>query len=277
MEIMDNIAMFRQLKAGIMTVTPEIASAWLGHNEGNREIGNNLVAKYASDIVEGHFTLNPDAIAINERGNLCNGQHRLSAIVRSGIPVDCFVVLDFPVTKEDFLNFDSGKNRTIRDRIYLSGHDTPKAVIDFAGLYLRLKYNNHLSTASQRLDFIDANAIHIEWMVKIARLNGRGNTRFPMLFMIALMDAHLCGAKDKAIEAFIRAYVYNEVEDMQEYYPRHAIELRQSKIAHRPDKNSINIAKSRFNAFENKLQKCYVRDNLYQAELLPRSNRETDR
>jgi len=273
MVAMNNIAMFRQLKAGIMTVTPEIASEWLWRNEGNREISNNLVTKYASDIAEGHFTLNPDAIAINERGNLCNGQHRLSAIVRSGVPADCFVVLDFPVTKEDFLNFDSGKNRTIRDRVYLSGHDIPKCVIDFAGLYLRLKYNNHLSTASQRLDFIDANATHIEWMMKVARLNGRGNTRFPMLFMVALMDAHLCGAKDKAIEAFIRAYVYNEVEDMPEYYPRHAIELRQSRIAHRPDKNSINVAKSRFNAFENKLQKCYVRDNLYQAELLPLGNR----
>jgi len=63
-------------------VTPELAQEILDHrNENNRDISPHRVRMYAAIMARGSWTLASESISINEKGELCNGQHRLSAIV----------------------------------------------------------------------------------------------------------------------------------------------------------------------------------------------------
>lgn len=269
MENTKSMTYYKSLNAAIMTVTPDMASDWLTHNHTNRKLDKNLVAKYAGDMSAGNFTLNPDAIAFDADGNLTNGQHRLHAIVMSGVSTACVVIFDFPVTRSDFLNFDCGKNRTIRSRIELAGIEVKQAAVDIAGAYLYLKYKNHHNTVAGRLDFIEANADIIEWAVNTCGTSGSASTRVPAMYMVALIDAKLAGCPEEALQAFSRVYRINDFEGMENYNPKHAVELRESKIARVRSESTLNVVKSRLNAFVNKLSKCYVHDDLYPAPLLP--------
>ena len=269
MENIKSMTYYKPLDAAIVNITPAIAGEWLTHNRNNRKLDKNLVFKYANDMRAGNFTLNPDAIAFDADGNLTNGQHRLRAIVESGVPTACVVIFDFPVTRADFLNFDCGKNRTIRSRIELAGIEVKQAAVDIAGAYLFMKYKNHYNSVAERLDFIETNADIIEWAVNTCGTSGSSANRVPAMYMVALIDAKLCGVPEDALQAFARVYRVNDFENMENYSPKHVIELRESKLARVRTVNALNVVKSRLNAFVNKLSKCYVHDDLYPAPLLP--------
>lgn len=260
---------YKPLNAAIITVTPEMAGEWLTHNHNNRKIDKNTVMKYAADMFAGNFTLNPDAIAFDHEGSLVNGQHRLMAIVNSGVPTASVVIYDFPVVRTDFLNFDCGKNRTIRARVELAGYEVKQAAVDIAGAYLDIKHKQHNNSLSERLDFIHTNAEVLEWACNICGSSGSSATRVPAMYMVALIDAKLSGVPEEAFHAFSRVYRINDFDNMENYNPKHVVELRESRLARVRRMSTINVAKSRFNAFVNKLSKCYVHDDLYPAPTLP--------
>lgn len=268
MEYINTMTYHKPLNAAIIVVTPEMAGEYLTHNHNNRKLDAGLVEKYATDMLNGKFTLNPDAIAFDTDGNLVNGQHRLKGIVKSGVPTACVVIYDFPVTHADFLNFDCGKNRSIKARIELAGYDVKRTAVDIAGAYLDIKYKTR-NSLSTRLEFIETNSEILEWAVSICGSTGASGTRIPALFMVAMIDAKLCGVPDEAIEAFSRVYRNNDFDNIENYNPKHVVELRESRLSRNRQASTINVVKSRFNAFVNKLSKCYIRDNLYPAPLLP--------
>lgn len=97
----------------VMEITPEIAKELLKNNKSNRNIVQNAVNRYARDMEAGNWEQNGDTITIDEKGNLTDGQHRLSAIVQSGVTVKMIVVsgIGFSATK------DIGKPRSVADSI----------------------------------------------------------------------------------------------------------------------------------------------------------------
>lgn len=262
----------KPLNATIMTVTPVMAADWLTHNNNNRKIDPHTVTKYANDMRNGNFTLNPDAIAFDTGGNLVNGQHRLRAIIVSDVPTDCVVIFDFPVNSSDFLNFDCGKNRTIRSRIELAGYTIPQTAVDIAGSYLRIKYKTAYSSVSDRIEFIETNREIIEWASALSGSNSckrNGTVKIPAIFMVGLIDAKLCGVQDEVLQTFSRIYRINDFDGTEKYNPKHVVELRESHLARNRDVSTVNVVKSRLYAFENKMMRCYIRDNLYPAPILP--------
>lgn len=92
-------------------ITPERAADLLSRNSANRPIIGRALLRYKDDLVNGAFTVTHQGIAINEDGCLIDGQHRLTAIIETGIP------LWFRVTKEKGhttalgRNYDQGKPR----------------------------------------------------------------------------------------------------------------------------------------------------------------------
>lgn len=68
-------------------VTPAIAEEWLKGNTGNRKLMGSKVESLASIITSGLWQVTHQGIAFGEGGTLYDGQHRLSAIVKSGISV----------------------------------------------------------------------------------------------------------------------------------------------------------------------------------------------
>ena len=106
------------MRSEVIVVTPEMAKVWLENNHVNRSISQYRVDGYARDMLNGNWVLNGEAIKIGKLGDLKDGQHRLSAIVKAGVPVATLVVFDV----DDSANvFDRGRTRSVRDSLVIAG------------------------------------------------------------------------------------------------------------------------------------------------------------
>lgn len=100
-------------------ITPAIAERMLKNNTANRPIVERKLKQYSKDMREDKWLVTNDAITFNTDGSLSNGQHRLMAIVETGITVECFVAegLD-PLA---FEVMDTGATRTAAHCLSLLG------------------------------------------------------------------------------------------------------------------------------------------------------------
>lgn len=93
------------------TITPEMAQEYLKFNTENyRSINKFRVMSYASDMKNGKWQLNGEAIKFDETGKLIDGQHRLQAIVSAGVPAEMLVIREVP---EGTNLYDIGSNRSM--------------------------------------------------------------------------------------------------------------------------------------------------------------------
>jgi hypothetical protein len=107
------------MKISVMTITPDLAAEFLKRNTGNRAIRKKAVDQYADDLRRGEWKLTHQGVAISPTGRLLDGQHRLFAIVQSGITAQMVVALDVPV--DAYLVMDRGKPRQLRDALGIDG------------------------------------------------------------------------------------------------------------------------------------------------------------
>lgn len=95
-------------------VTPRMAEALLARNGGNRPViwtgPVRSVAAYAAAMSRGEWVLNGEPIIISSTGELNDGQHRLHAIIQSGVSVQ--LLLTFGVERETRHTVDQGVART---------------------------------------------------------------------------------------------------------------------------------------------------------------------
>ena len=74
-------------------ITPAIATDYLKSNTKNyRKLSRPVVNRYAEDMRSGRWELNGEPIVFDESGLLKNGQHRLAAVIVSGMTVEMSVV-----------------------------------------------------------------------------------------------------------------------------------------------------------------------------------------
>jgi len=106
------------LTGRIVTMTPEWAAELLEKNPHNRSLSRNAVNVIARDMAAGHFRLNGDAIRVMEDGTLADGQHRLAACVKAGVPFQTFFVEG--LTAEDAATLDRGRPRAVGDNLAIA-------------------------------------------------------------------------------------------------------------------------------------------------------------
>jgi hypothetical protein len=107
------------MKAELKTITPEWASKILAEkNGGNRAINEAHVARLAKEIKAGRWKVNGDTICLNGE-RLIDGQHRLAAVVKSGIAIQSFVIDGLP--SDVFDTKDVGKKRSASDTLGVNG------------------------------------------------------------------------------------------------------------------------------------------------------------
>lgn len=97
----------------IEIISPKKAAQWLENNPSNRPIRKKHVLFLSKQMAAGEWQVTHQGIAFDENGNLCDGQHRLAAIVKSGIAVEMMVTQG--VARGKFTAFDTGVGRTISD------------------------------------------------------------------------------------------------------------------------------------------------------------------
>lgn len=102
-------------------VTPELAQKWLSEvNASNRSLSHHSVKRYAADMSSGNWMrTHQNAIAFYEDGDLADGQHRLAAVVRSGVTLPMMVAYGLP--REASKTIDQGRARKMSDVLTICG------------------------------------------------------------------------------------------------------------------------------------------------------------
>ena len=97
-----------------MTISPQLAKKMLATgNHRDRPISKSRVDKLVAAIRRGEWCINSDCIAFDVNDNRINGQHRLTAIIEAGTPVQVLVGYNFP--ENAFMTTDIGAKRTSAD------------------------------------------------------------------------------------------------------------------------------------------------------------------
>lgn len=110
------------MKATVEYITPEQAQVMLKNNPNNRKLVKSRVEKMAAQMERGAWRPNGSTIVMNG-DSLLDGQHRLNAIIRSGMTVPFVVVRD--VEKGAFSTIDTGKARSFADFLAIRGEYKP--------------------------------------------------------------------------------------------------------------------------------------------------------
>lgn len=118
-----------------IVITPELAEKLLAVNyEGQRRIRKDAVRRYAQDMASGGW--NNDAggmIVISSDGNVIDGQHRLKAVIMSGVPVEFLVMTG--ADPEAFGLIDSGMKKTLGDVVGLKNANVCASIATVATAY----------------------------------------------------------------------------------------------------------------------------------------------
>ena len=101
-------------------IDPIIARKWLETRELNtRMVRKTKIRNDAEDMLAGRWHENGDVIRIAPDGELLDGMHRLSAIIRANAEITLWVA--FGVPKEAMGTIDIGAARSLNDYLKLAG------------------------------------------------------------------------------------------------------------------------------------------------------------
>jgi hypothetical protein len=107
-------------------VTPKMAADLLTLNTKNRRLSAHKATQYAKAMADGCWKADGNAIMISSDNVLLNGQHRLTAVIESGVKGVWFLVMrDCPT--DAMLTIDcGGKPRSVGENLELMGESEGK-------------------------------------------------------------------------------------------------------------------------------------------------------
>lgn len=164
-----------------MLVTPAMAEQWLLSNIGNRPLDEVRMRGYVDQMRKGKWELSTDAIGFDTDGKLCNGQHRLWAVIYYAKPVNFLVATG--IQPEAFAVIDTGKNRTTGDLLGIKGFSCPAhkaAIVRFVmahkkGKILTMKDGKRTAqvTNAEVLEFAEKNRAELEEAYEVSEKTSR--------------------------------------------------------------------------------------------------------
>ena len=107
-------------------ITPKRAAELLSLNLKNRNIRRTVVDRYAKDMTAGRWKFDGSPIRISVEGVLIDGQHRLTAIIESGVTLPMMVIYDLPTEVRD--SIDTGAVRSAADVLHFNGFPDASAL-----------------------------------------------------------------------------------------------------------------------------------------------------
>lgn len=182
-------------------ISPERAEKYLNSNKANRKLRAGVFEKYQADMEDGKRTDCPVPISFYENGDIADGQHRLWAVLESGIPIKFWVCRG--VKKEAGLNIDIGLPRTLVDNARISGVDDnlSNELIALVTFYVFGTRQRKPLSFSKRMELITAHREPCDWAIRCG-LKGRGFRNAVVLAAIA--RAHHHGMEEERLREFSR-------------------------------------------------------------------------
>lgn len=181
-----------------MSITPEIAAEMLKMNTNNRSLREKKVAALAASMAKGEWVLSNDAIVISEGNVLLNGQHRLQAVIKSGVACPFIVytgaqeasfdIMDTPTLRSmgDVIQHRGGKNTTAKAATVSKFCNL---LADHENMYETLHRFSRQSKATRRemTEVYEKFEAYIDhWHRKCDSIYGRGMEIVPMTTMVSL-------------------------------------------------------------------------------------------
>lgn len=148
------------------TITPQLALQYLEHNK-NRNLQEGYAQRLAKMMVDGEWQLTHQGIAFNCDGSLRDGQHRLRAVVLSGIPQQFWVARG--VSEAAVMVMDTHKIRNEADAFTLAGFPTHQRVVSMCrSAYFGMKSQGEAISRDKLFAFMQRHQHAIEFVVSRA-------------------------------------------------------------------------------------------------------------
>lgn len=213
------------MRCEVQTITPAMAQQLLASNSGNRRLKKSHVSFFEEQIKRGQMQLTHQGIAISESGRLLDGQHRLTAIVNTGIEVPLMVASGLP--DSSFMVLDTGVARTAGDVLSIEGAANCSTLA--AGIRLYIFYKSMPGTVwvggvSQRLGTttavkaeFDSDKDNWEWAARVGQGNSLAGIVSPASMAALLYMAHKSGFARQYLEDFV--YKLRTGTDLPKHHP----------------------------------------------------------
>lgn len=123
----------RRYHSEIVEITPKMAKSILdSDNFNNRPISKVNVKSLVREMTNGNWLFDGSPIRFNDKGQLMDGRHRLSAIVTSGKTFKFNILRGLDT--ETFKSMDTGRPRSVSDTFAISGiinSNTASSIVKF--------------------------------------------------------------------------------------------------------------------------------------------------
>lgn len=175
------------MELAIETITPKQAEKYLQFNTSNRNLRKALVSQYARDMQNGKWRLTHQGVAFNCDGTLLDGQHRLMAIVESGVTVQMLVARG--VDSKHQLVMDDHAKRSAGDALTLLRGEritADQVAIVRAAVELQERAYALHQTKAELNELIDKFHNSLEFVGQFVTVKSRGVTSAPVMASIAL-------------------------------------------------------------------------------------------
>lgn len=110
----------KMITTKVVNVTPSMAAKILEKNAHNRPLNKRHVDRLSLSMSAGEWQMNGESIKISKCGSLLDGQHRLSAIVKTGVAMTMMVTKGLPLDTFHTMNIGA-RTRTAADVLAISG------------------------------------------------------------------------------------------------------------------------------------------------------------
>ena len=174
------------MKSNIETIDPTRAKELLQavDEDQQRRLSAATVERYALDMAAGLWAENGDSIRISKAGNLLDGRHRLTAIVKAGISLRILVVTD--IEASCLRTIDRGKRRSMRDMFRCAGWEGRYASCgELARLQLLLNNGNRSITDGNILECAESHRESFKWVSEAFGSHVRALARAPVRLAVA--------------------------------------------------------------------------------------------
>lgn len=150
------------MKTEILTITPDLAKNLLSNNKSNRRIDSSKLLFIVHQIENGQWKLNGESIIISNDGEILDGQHRLSAVVKTGKSIGSLLVSG--IDKNVFDTIDTGKARSAADVLYIMKTPNSTGISGGINKYLMLCKGYQSSTMNKAIAKISNTDIKDEYL-----------------------------------------------------------------------------------------------------------------
>ena len=137
----------------LMKVDADQAAIWLDPetNDSNRTMTRLTVEKWKAALMAGEWCVSTDGIGFTKSGKLANGQHRLQAVVETGITMETWVM--FNLDDDVAQVIDLGRGRSISDTLRMQKESDP-GLISASLSWLHKYEGNAMKTTGSNPDFV---------------------------------------------------------------------------------------------------------------------------